>query len=144
VTEQSQRGENKVEQELFRIENLDYLFWAYFRNKMTSLLLMIEHPSLERSASAVQERKIFLGDLYHHFLPPKTRSRYLHAFKWLNLLLDRYPNFDPKRIHKAIQMVGLIYEAFGQKMGKRMEAGRIGSEMIAKAWRIRKEDKEIS
>lgn len=112
------------------MKNLEPLFWAYFNNKMMILLMMIEHPVIAKSVLSVEKQKAFLSDLYHHFLPPHTPSKYHHAFKWLGLFLDRYPDVGPRRIHQAIEMVGRIYEAFGLKLDKRLEAVRIEREMI--------------
>ncbi len=110
------------------VENLENMFWAYFSNKMMMLLMMIEHPEIGRKVASVERIKGFLHDLYHHFLPQGAASKYHRAFKWLDLFLNRYPNAGEKRIYRGIQMVGLVYEAFGMKMNPRIEARRIERE----------------
>ena len=121
-------GQFKKEQDAMK--DLSSLFRAYFQNKMMILLLMIEHPVISRSALAVEKQKMFLHDLYHHFLPLGTPPKYHRVFRWLNLFLDRYPDVSPRRTYRAIEMVGLVYEAFGMKLHERMEAVRIERESL--------------
>lgn len=107
---------------------LEHLFWAYFNNKMTILLMMIEHPEIARSVLSAEKQKAFLHDLYHHFLGCGAPKKYHRAFQQLNAFLDRYPNVNYKEIYRAIKMVSLIYEAFGRKLDSRIEAIRIEKE----------------
>ena len=119
-----------VNKERIEVRDLEPLFWSYFHNKTMMLLMMIEHPFISRTALSVEKQKMFLHDIYHHFLPPKSASKYHHAFKWLNIFLDRFPDAGPKRTLRAIEMVGLVYEAFGFKMSERVEEMRLKKEMI--------------
>jgi len=111
-----------------RMENLEPLFWAYFNNKMMILLMMIENPILTKSALSVEKQKIFLHDLYHHFLPSKMERKYHRAFQWLHLFLDRYPDVTSRLIQRAIRMIAIIYEGFGLKLEKNIESMRIEKE----------------
>ena len=70
-------------------------------------------PEIAKSFSSIEKEKISLQDIHHHFLPFGAPSKYHHAFKWLSLLLDRYPHFESSHVHKAVRMIKLIYEAFG-------------------------------
>lgn len=110
------------------IKGLEDLFWAYFNNKMMMLLLMIEHPFFRRDPVCVAKQKAFLDDLYHHFLPQGSAVRYRRAFQWLQLFLDRYPDFGPARAHRAVEMVERIYEVFGLKLERRLSTERIERE----------------
>ena len=102
-------------------KNLQALFWGYFNNKMILLLLMIERPDMQRSVRAVEKQKVFLHDLYHHFLPSAAPLKYHRAFRWLNLFLDRYPDVGAKAAARAVKMVSVIYEAFGFDLEKRLD-----------------------
>jgi len=113
-----------------RDEALEHLFWSFFHNKMMMLLMMIEHPYLSRQSLSVEKQKIFLHDLYHHFLPRGSAPVYHRAFRWLHLFLDRFPDNGPRRIHRAIEMVGLIYEVFGIRLSKRLEEARLRYESL--------------
>ena len=113
-----------------RGKELEHLFWAYFNNKMTVLLMMIEHPEITRSILSVEKQKAFLNDLYHHFLRSNAGPKYHLAFKWLGRYLDQYPKAGYPEIYKAIQMVGLIYEAFGLALPARLEARRLEREGV--------------
>ena len=107
---------------------LNELFQAYFNNRMMVLLMMIEHPGISRQALSVERQRFFLEDLYHHFLPPDCETKYRRAFEWLFRFLKLYPHVGPNRIYRGIQMVGLIYEAFGLRLSRRIEAVRLEKE----------------
>lgn len=107
---------------------LNELFLGYFNNRMTVLLMMIEHPGIARNLNSVARQRFFLEDLYHHFLPPHCEAKYYRAFEWLFLFLKRYPFVSPRRIYRALQMVGLVYEAFGLELPPRIEAVRLERE----------------
>ena len=107
---------------------LKELFLAYFNNRMMILLMMIEHPETSRKALSIERAKFFLEDLYHHFLPPHCEAKYRRAFEWLFRFLEIFPQVTPRRIYRAIQMVGLIYEAFGLQLPPRLEALRLEKE----------------
>lgn len=108
---------------------LEEFFRAYFNNKMWLLLMMIEHPEISRKALSIEHRKMFLEDLYHHFLPSKCLSKYRHAFEWLFRFLEAYPQkVTPRRIYQALQMVSLVYEALGLELPPRIEAVRLERE----------------
>lgn len=108
------------------------LFLAYFNNRMTVLLMMIEHPEISRDVLSVQRQKYFLDDLYHHFLPSQCPTRYRRAFEWLFRFLDTFPDIPPRRIYTAIRMIGLVYEVFGLELEERIEAVRLEREGIRK------------
>ena len=103
-----------------KMENLEPLFWAYFNNKMMILLMMIENPLLTKSIRSVERQKMFLHDIYHHFLPSHVERKYHRAFKWLRLFLERYPDVTAGMNLRAIRMVKIIYEGFGLKFEKRI------------------------
>lgn len=107
---------------------LNELFRAYFNNRMMVLLMMIEHPGISRRVHSIERQKFFLEDLYHHFLPPHCENKYRRAFEWLFRFLELYPRLGPERLYRGIQMVGLIYEAFGLELSKRLEATRLEKE----------------
>ena len=110
---------------------LEELFLAYFNNRMTVLLMMIEHPEISRDVLSIQRQRFFLDDLYHHFLPSKCPTKYRRAFEWLFGFLKVFPNIPPRRIYAAIRMVSLVYEAFGLELSKRVEAVRLEREGMA-------------
>ena len=107
---------------------MNELFLGYFNNRMTVLLIMIEHPAIARNLTSVARQRFFLEDLYHHFLPPGTQPKYHRAFEWLFLFLKRYPNVTPAQIYRALEMVRLVYEMFGLELPPRMEAVRLEKE----------------
>lgn len=107
---------------------LEEVFIAYFNNRMMVLLMLIEHPEISRDVLSVQRQRFFLEDLYHHFLPSHCPSKYRKAFEWLFRFLTIYPHVSPRRIYQAIGMVGLIYEAFGLELPRRVEAVRLERE----------------
>lgn len=113
-----------------KLDNLELLFWAYFNNKMMILLMMIENPLLIKNSVSVDKQKIFLHDLYHHFLPPGMEQKYHRAFRWLHLFLDRYPDVSAGLIRRAIRMIGIIYEGFGLKLEKSIQCMRIEMENL--------------
>lgn len=107
---------------------LEELFLSYFNNRMTVLLMMIEHPGIKRSAQSVQRQRFFLEDLYHHFLPTGCAAKYRRAFEWLFRFLNIFPDIPPRRTYTALRMVGLIYETFGLELPLRDEAVRLERE----------------
>jgi hypothetical protein len=109
---------------------LEELFKAYFNNRMMILLMVIEHPEISREVLSIERQRFFLNDLYHHFLPPNCASKYRRAIDWLFRFLNIYPNVKPSRIYRAIQMVTLVYEAFGLKLSPRVEARRLEKESL--------------
>jgi len=114
---------------------LTHLFRAYFNNRMMILLMMIEHPEISRQVLSIERVKFFLRDLYHHFLPSKCPSRYRRAFEWLFRFLEIYPTVTPRRIYQAIRMVGVVYEAFGFRLPKRLESERLEREGLGRRGR---------
>src|SRR3990167_1891124 len=83
-------------------KKLEDLFWAYFNNKMTVLLMMIEHPEITRSVLSVEKQRAFLKDMYHHFLPTGADPKYHRAFRGLDAFLARYPDIKCQDIYEAI------------------------------------------
>lgn len=135
----TKKGQEKgIKDRLLAGGKLKELFLAYFNNRMMILLMMIEHPETSRKAISIERAKFFLEDLYHHFLPPKCESKYRRAFEWLFRFLEIFPQVTPERIYRAIQMVGLIYEAFGLELPQRFEALRLEKEGMGR----RKKDAE--
>lgn len=119
---------------------LEELFRAYFNNRMSILLMMIEHPEISRHVLSVERQRFFLSDLYHHFLPPRCDLKYRHAFEWLFRFLEAYPDVAPRRIYRAIGMVGWVYEAFGLELPNRLEAARLNREGISEKTGGKNED----
>ena len=109
-------------------KKLENLFWAYFNNKMTILLMMIEHPEIAKSALSCERQKLFLHDLWHHFLSSRAKMKYHHAFRWLERFFECYPDITFRHTYKAIKMIELIYEAFGHCLSPRLEAIRLEKE----------------
>lgn len=109
---------------------LEEIFTAYFNNRMMVLLMLVEHPGISRDVLSVERQRFFLKDLYHHFLPSGCPSKYRKAFEWMFRFLDIYPDITPRRIYQAIQMIELIYEAFGLELPKRAEAVRLERESL--------------
>ncbi len=96
-----------------RQENLEALFKAYFNNKMTVFLMMIENPALVKNPSVIEKQKIFLTDIYRHFLSGAFCRRYGRAFRWLLVFLEIYPHWTQNRRRAAVRMAGRIYESLG-------------------------------
>jgi len=102
---------------------LEQHFLAYLNNRMSVLLMMIEHPGIRREAQSILRQRYFLEDLYHHFLPSECPLRYRRAFEWLFRFLKVFPDVSPRGIGTAQYMVGLVYEAFGMELSLRGEPG---------------------
>lgn len=107
---------NLIDHEDHGIQHLDRHFHCYFHNKMMILLMMLERSHANQMMGWAEKEKISLSDIHHHFLPFGIHRRYHQAFRWLELFLDHYPYVAPSKFKKAIQMIKLIYEAFGFKL----------------------------
>ena len=110
--------EQKAEQRQVGAEQLESFFYAYLRNKIMIFLLMVRDPSVAAGHLSVEKQKAFFHDLYHHFLPQNVPMKYHHAFKWIGLFLDRYPDLGPVRIDRAMDMAGLVCEVFGENLNR--------------------------
>lgn len=92
------------------------LFVAYFNNKMTIILFMLQRRMPGTGALAALKAQIFLEDLYHHMLRAEYQECYGRVFQWLGIFFMRYPNVKPVQKRKAIEYLGLVYQMFGLKL----------------------------
>ena len=92
------------------------LFVAYFNNKMTIILLMLQRRVPGTGALAALKAQIFLEDLYHHLLRSEYQQCYGRVFQWLRIFFMRFPNVKPVQKRKAIEYLGLVYRMFGLKL----------------------------
>jgi hypothetical protein len=92
------------------------LFVAYFNNKMTIILLMLQRRMPGTGALAALKAQIFLDDLYHHMLRSEYQQHYGRVFQWLGIFFMRFPNVKPVQKRKAIAYLGLVFRMFGLKL----------------------------
>jgi len=113
------------ESELVILTNLNEQFRGYLNNKMTLLLLIIEHPRIARRIVSKEKCKWFLRDLYHHFISQEQAVKVRRRFLWLELFLDREHNASSRRTLKAVKMVAFIYEVLGMRLHSRLEPAQV-------------------
>ncbi len=92
------------------------LFQAYFNNKMTIILLMLQKRNPTPDSLASLKAGVFLEDLYHHMLRSEYQQKYGRVFKWLRHFFRRFPYVKPVQKRKAIEYLGLVYQMFGFKL----------------------------
>lgn len=96
-------------------DSLDQHFKCYLNNKMMVLMTLIEHPELHKASELAQRERVSIQDIYHHFLPQKTDLHHKHAFRWFELILEKYPNVSAEHLRKGHKMLDLIEEVFTSK-----------------------------
>ena len=92
------------------------LFVAYFNNKMTLILLMLQRRTPGMGALAALKARIFLDDLYHHMLRTEYQQCYRRVFQWLVIFFIRYPDVKPVQKRKAIEYIKIVYRLFGLEL----------------------------
>lgn len=93
-----------------------HLFKAYFNNKMTVFLLLIQRRRPEPDSLTAMKAVIFFDDLYRHLLPPEYQLRYARLFQWLTLFFRRFPYVKPAQKKKAIDSLRILYRLFGLEL----------------------------
>ena len=92
---------------------LGQLFKAFFNNKMTVLIFLIQAKQHIPEARAVNGACCFLDDLYHHMLADSKQKRYRRVFLWLKRFVQKLPNVKASQRGRALDFVGAVYEVFG-------------------------------
>ncbi len=92
------------------------LFKAYFNNKMTVILCLLQKRKPEPDSLASMRSVIFFDDLYHHMLRSEYQVEYARVFQWLRLFFKRFPYVSPIQKRKAIEYTKIVYQLFGMKL----------------------------
>lgn len=91
------------------------LFKAYFNNKMTVILLMLQRQKHDPDSLGAMKAVIFMDDIYHHLIKSEYQQRYRKVFKWLCMFFRRFPYVKPVQKRKAIEYIKIVYEMMGIK-----------------------------
>lgn len=89
------------------------IFKAYFNNKMTVALFLLQKKTHEQELLAALRTQIFFDDLFHHMLKREYQKKYHRVFQWLKLFFRRFPYVKPVQKRKAIEYIGLVYRLVG-------------------------------
>lgn len=94
-------------------ETADKILKAYFNNKMTTILLMLQRRDPAIDSVTSMKAVIFFDDLFHHMLRQDDQYTYHRVFKWLRLFFKRFPYVKPVQKRKAIAYIKLVYAVMG-------------------------------
>ncbi|OGW79680.1 MAG: hypothetical protein A2Z83_00405 [Omnitrophica bacterium GWA2_52_8] len=92
------------------------LFKAYFNNKMTGILFLLQSPRPASDSTGNLKAILFIQDIYHHMLCGEAQRRYVRLFQWLHLFFLRYPEIKPMQRRKAVEYIGILYKLFGMEL----------------------------
>jgi len=108
-----ERTEQAREKETVNDHVISQLFRAYFNNKMTLLIFLIQAKTMKPSPHLLEEISRFLEDLFHHMLDHETQGRYQHAFEWLNIFFRELPEVSQAQRSRAIGLIRDLYQVMG-------------------------------
>lgn len=97
-------------------EKVSRLFRAYFNNKMTLLVFLIQSKTLKPSPHLLDEIFRFLNDLYHHMLTGANQERHRHVFEWLKAFFQTLPDASQDQRVQAREFVRSLYDAIGMDL----------------------------
>lgn len=89
------------------------IFKAYFNNKMTVILFLLQKKRHEQELLTTLRAEIFFDDLFHHMLKSEYQKKYQRVFQWLKLFFRRFPFVKPVQKRKAIEYISLAYRLVG-------------------------------
>lgn len=92
------------------------IFKAYFNNKMTVILLLLQKRRVEPDSYGSLRAVLFFDDLYHHMLSSAHQRDYRNAFKWLRLFFKRFPYVKMLQRKKALAYMKIVYQLFGMEL----------------------------
>ena len=92
------------------------IFKAYFNNKMTVILLLLQKRRVEPDSYSAMRAVIFFDDLYHHMLSREYQKDYRRVFQWLRLFFKRFPYVKPVQKSKAAEYLKIVYQLFGMEL----------------------------
>jgi len=92
------------------------VFKAYFNNKMTVILLLLQKRKVEPDSYGALKAVLFFDDLYHHMLPSAYQRDYAKAFLWLKLFFRRFPYVKTAQRRKALAYMKIVYQLFGMEL----------------------------
>ena len=92
---------------------ISQLFQAYFNNKMTLLLFLIQAKTVKPSPHTLEGIAQFMDDLFHHMLTHEIQMEYQHAFEWLKSFFQILPEVTPQQRDQAKGFIRDIYQAMG-------------------------------
>lgn len=92
------------------------IFKAYFNNKMTVILLLLQKRRVEPDSYSSLRAVLFFDDLYHHMLSSTHQRDYGKAFKWLCLFFKRFPYVKASQRKKVLAYMKIVYQLFGMEL----------------------------
>ena len=92
------------------------LFQAYFNNKMTILIFLIQAKAYEPTPRLLEGIFRFLDDLYHHMMSEKAQEEYRDAIGWLKVFFRTVPEVSPEDREQAKGFVRGFYRAVGMQL----------------------------
>ena len=92
---------------------LGQLFKAFFNNKMTVLIFLIQAKQHIPDARVVNGVCCFLDDLYHHMLADSKQKQFCRVFVWLKRFVQKLPNVNVSQRSRALDFVQDLYDVFG-------------------------------
>jgi hypothetical protein len=92
---------------------ISQLFRAYFNNKMTLLIFLIQAKTLKLNSQTVEEITRFLDDIFHHMLTGEAQRQYQETFESLKSFFRILPDVSQEQRDLARELIRNIYQAVG-------------------------------
>jgi hypothetical protein len=92
---------------------ISQLFRAYFNNKMTLLIFLIQAKTLKLNSQTVEEITRFLDDIFHHMLTDEAQRQYQETFESLKSFFRVLPDVSQEQRDLAKELIRDIYQAVG-------------------------------
>jgi hypothetical protein len=92
---------------------ISQLFRAYFNNKMTLLIFLIQAKTLKLNSQTVEEISRFLDDIFHHMLIGEAQRQYQEAFEFLKSFFRALPDVSQEQRDLAKEFIRDLYQAVG-------------------------------
>ncbi|MBU9889007.1 MAG: hypothetical protein KTQ49_03955 [Candidatus Omnitrophica bacterium] len=93
-------------------EPVDPSFAAYFNNKMTLLLFLIQAQKVKPNPALVGTVQRFLDEMFFR-LGERPRHRYRRMFQWLGRFFRKLPDVTVYQRDRAKDFIRAVYDAFG-------------------------------
>ena len=101
---------------LFNGESVSELLYAYFHNKVTVIVFMIERGFLGVDGKAPFKAMILFDDIYTDLIKLEHQTSHARIFQWLKLFFLRFPKAKAIQKRKAIEYIRIVYGLFGLKL----------------------------
>ncbi len=90
----------------------DPSFAAYFNNKMTLLLFLVQAQKVKPNPALVTTVQSFLDEMFCR-LGERPRHRYRRMFQWLARFFRKLPDVTVYQRDRAKDFIRAVYDAFG-------------------------------